>query len=530
VRWSRWWAWGLLLLILLGVAAVRFRLRDMPLERDEGEYAYAGQLMLEGIPPYKLAYNMKFPGTYAAYALIMAAFGETASGIHLGYLLVNAAAIVMVYLLGARMSGRGAGLIAAGLYACFSLNRQVVGTSAHATHFVVAAVLPGLLLLLRGAKEGSRQVLFWSGVCLGAGVLMKQHGAVFAIFGLCWVAGARWREDGWQRLAGRILCLATGIAAPLIATALWLWHAGVFGKAWFWTIQYAHQYVTEESDPGLIIRRIPACTPRFVYPCFCVAVAAAVMLWRRGDRRRAWFAAGWLAASVAGVCAGFYFRLHYYVLLLPAVTVLTGVGIEGFRRYCAGHRRPWLGAVPGVLAALVAAWTVYLDREVYFEAPPDEASKLVYPENPFTEARPIADYIRAHTAPGARIAVVGSEPEIYFYAHRHSATGYLYTIALMEAQPYARQMQEEMAAEIESSQPEYVVWVACAHSWEADRNSVPWIFGWWRHFVGAQYEQAGVVELDFSKRQTDYWWDEAARDHQPAAGAYICIYRRKPGA
>jgi len=47
------------------VIAIRVRLLGIPLERDEGEYAYAGQLMLQGIPPYKLAYNMKFPGTYA---------------------------------------------------------------------------------------------------------------------------------------------------------------------------------------------------------------------------------------------------------------------------------------------------------------------------------------------------------------------------------------------------------------------------------------------------------------------------------
>src|SRR3954447_14364869 len=73
------------LVVILGLAAfIRIRLLEMPLERDEGEYAYAGQLMLQGIPPYKLAYNMKLPGTYAAYAIIMAAFGETARGIHLG--------------------------------------------------------------------------------------------------------------------------------------------------------------------------------------------------------------------------------------------------------------------------------------------------------------------------------------------------------------------------------------------------------------------------------------------------------------
>ncbi len=57
-------AWWTLAVIVFGfVLAIRIRLLGIPLERDEGEYAYAGQLMLQGIPPYKLAYNMKFPGT-----------------------------------------------------------------------------------------------------------------------------------------------------------------------------------------------------------------------------------------------------------------------------------------------------------------------------------------------------------------------------------------------------------------------------------------------------------------------------------
>src|SRR3954453_22268627 len=89
------------LVVILGFAAfIRIRLLEMPLERDEGEYAYAGQLMLQGIPPYKLAYNMKLPGTYVAYALIMAIFGESSRGIHLGLVFVNVLTIVLVYLLG----------------------------------------------------------------------------------------------------------------------------------------------------------------------------------------------------------------------------------------------------------------------------------------------------------------------------------------------------------------------------------------------------------------------------------------------
>ena len=77
--------------------------------------------------------------------------------------------------------------------------------------------------------------------------------------------------------------------------------------------------------------------------------------------------------------------------------------------------------------------------------------------NPFEESIAVAQYIRDHSAPDARIAVIGSEPEIYFYAHRHSATGYIYTYALMEPQPNARKMQRDMMREIETNQPEYLV-------------------------------------------------------------------------
>src|SRR3954469_4112755 len=95
--------WGGLLLIILFTIGVRLRLLDMPLERDEGEYAYAGQLILQGVPPYKEAYNMKLPGTYAAYAVIMAAFGQSASGIHIGLALINSGSIVLIFLIGKKL-------------------------------------------------------------------------------------------------------------------------------------------------------------------------------------------------------------------------------------------------------------------------------------------------------------------------------------------------------------------------------------------------------------------------------------------
>ena len=48
--------------VILLVLFVRVRLLEVPLERDEGEYAYTAPLILQGIPPFRLAANMKLPG------------------------------------------------------------------------------------------------------------------------------------------------------------------------------------------------------------------------------------------------------------------------------------------------------------------------------------------------------------------------------------------------------------------------------------------------------------------------------------
>jgi 4-amino-4-deoxy-L-arabinose transferase-like glycosyltransferase len=246
--------------ILVGVAiafaaAIRIRLLEIPLERDEGEFAYAGQLMLQGIPPYKLVYSMKFPGVYAAYAAIMAVFGQTIAGIHVGFILINAATIVLVYLLGKRLFSSAAGVAAAASYALLSLGMGVLGVQAHATHFVVNAALGGTLLLLRGIDSGRWYTLLGSGALYGVAVLMKQHGALFVAFGVSYLA---WdyltrRRDALLAGARGLAIFLGGVAAPLALTCLALWWAGVFDKFWFWTFTYAHEYAQEVSLSGGLI-------------------------------------------------------------------------------------------------------------------------------------------------------------------------------------------------------------------------------------------------------------------------------------
>src|SRR6516162_5472510 len=146
---SRDRGWLVVLIAVIIIFAIRFHLRHMPLERDEGEYAYAGQLILHGVAPYKEAYNMKLPGTYAAYALLMAVFGESPAGIHFGLALVNAFSIILIFLVGRRLLDDAAGAVAAVVFGLVSTSPAVLGLAGHATHFVVLPALAGMLLLLK---------------------------------------------------------------------------------------------------------------------------------------------------------------------------------------------------------------------------------------------------------------------------------------------------------------------------------------------------------------------------------------------
>ena len=237
-------AWWLVAAGVFGlVIAIRIRLLGIPLERDEGEYAYAGQFILQGVPPYTLAYNMKFPGTYAAYAAIMSIFGQTITGIHLGLLLVNAATIILIFLLGRRLVNSIVGLTAGMSYAVLSVSPSVLGFAGHATHFVLLPVLGGTLLLLNTTDRQAFGWLFASGVLFGLGVLMKQPAVFFALFGAIYlVSNDLHRRFRLEKILLRTLIFSAGVILPLGITCLLLWRIGVFDRFWFWTIDYARQY------------------------------------------------------------------------------------------------------------------------------------------------------------------------------------------------------------------------------------------------------------------------------------------------
>jgi hypothetical protein len=240
-------------------------------------------------------------------------------------------------------------------------------------------------------------------------------------------------------------------------------------------------------------------------------------------RRSAGFLTMFALISALAVCPGLYFRPHYFILFLPALSLIGGAAVVAAINMLPTKASSVAFAVLLLLAACLA-FPLWAERDFFFELPLAQANVLINGTNPFPESIRIGDYIREQSNPEDRIAVLGSEPQIYFYSKRLSATGYIYTYGLMEPQPYARQMQQEMIREIEISRPRFLVLVVTNKSWLAGPDSDQTIFRWADRYCEVDYEEIGLINI--FDRGTDYYLSASPAGVTPAPD-HILIYRRK---
>jgi hypothetical protein len=235
------------------------------------------------------------------------------------------------------------------------------------------------------------------------------------------------------------------------------------------------------------------------YLLWILPVFGAVMMWwdARLPARNSWAIAIFAVCSFAATAAGFYFRQHYFIQMLPAMALLSGVALSRSIYLVRQDRTiELLFAVTilllfscGVLASLIG------NGSHWFNMTPAAVVREVYGTTIFAEARKIGVDIREHSTPSSRIAVLGSEPEIYFYSRRRSVTGYIYMYSLMEKQALAPRMQHEFIDEIETGRPQYAVYVSGDFTMLAHDAPDNVVAPWWDRYWPLNMDLAGTYDI-----------------------------------
>ena len=260
-----------------------------------------------------------------------------------------------------------------------------MGTIAHCTHYVAFfAVLATLLLLRSGTRPAW---LFLSGLVYGLAVLMKQPGIFFGMFGAIFVLW-RCRQARLSFIAGLkgMAAYCFGVALPYALLCLELWHAGTFGRFWYWTYTLAKAYVTQQTSSQQLQffeHFIPIVLAPNQYIWILAGLGLVVALWIPVTRRPALFAAVFLLLSFVAVCAGATYIPNYFILMLPAVALAVGAWVASGEKLAAA-RSSAAAKVPVILfAAALCLYSVWSQRSYLFEMSPYEFSRSTYDLNPF---------------------------------------------------------------------------------------------------------------------------------------------------
>jgi hypothetical protein len=523
--------WGTALIIVC-ISLIRLRLINVPLERDEGEYAYMGKLVLNSLLPYKDAYNMKLPGTYFMYALIMSIFGKTTAGIHTGFLVMNAATMFVLFVAFRKLYSSSIAFFASCAYGLMALSGSVLGFAAHATHFVSFFVAMAIFFLAKFYQAQSMLFSFLTGLMFGLSFLMKQQAIFFLAFGglAVLLPSLLKKPIPFATIARQGGVYSFGAVLPYLLVLLLFKSTGAFNKFWFWTIQYAGKYASGLSftqGQHTFRASFDPMWKEFGFLWLLFFAGLGLVFLTRFSLKQKLIATGFAFFAFLTVCPGFYFRQHYFVSFLPAIGLLAAIGVSSIASFLAPVIKVKnLSFLLPVLFVLCFIAVLAKGSDYYFQSAPEEISKRYYGSNPFVESVEVADFIEQNSIPLDKVAVLGSEPQIYFYSDRLAATGYLYTYPLVENHSYNKQMQEEMIAEVEKVKPKFIVYCNVEFSWLYHAGAPRLIYEWAEQYLKQHYDVVGVAD-EISSEQTIYKWNEEAKTYIPAGSDFLKVYKRK---
>lgn len=522
----------LLTLIIIAVSVVRWRMVAMPLERDEGEYAYFGQLILNGVTPYQEAYNMKLPGTYYMYALIMALFGESFKGIHIGLLFLNAASMLLFFQGFKKLFNPTIGLLTAGFYGLMAMSYNVMGFAAHSTHFAVFYIAASIYFFSKYEEKKNLLFAALTGAMLGMAFLMKQHAVYFILFGGFVFVIFQLLEKPLiiRKLIVQISGFSLAVFIPYFLVVLIMLATGTFDRFWFWTVNYASKYasgVPWEQGKEMLSSSFSPIWEESKSIWILAIFGVVTVLFTKFSVKQKILAVSFAVFSMLATTPGFYFRQHYFIVVLPAVALMAGITLDYAGRFITDMLKiKAIGlALPLLILFFIFNATVEKNTPYYSTKNPEQLCKAIYGSNPFTESITIANFIAANSSSSDKVAVLGSEPQIPFYAKRISASGHIYMYGLMEIHEYNIKMQEEMISEIEKSKPLFLVFCNVPFSWLTKPNSPMKIIEWYRKYSTENYNVVGLVDIPDQGPSSFYLNNEANRT--PRNKNFVWIFKRK---
>ena len=417
--------------ILVALAAValavlvRLPFFGAPLTADEGGYAEAARLWDRGATLYRDVWVDRPQGLLLVFRGVLE-LGSSTDVLRGVAAAVGALSVLATMLLAFRLTGQRTVAFASGLLIA------TAGASPFLESFTLAGELlasfAAILSLLAFTAYLRSRSLAWlavAGLASGCAVMIKQSGFDAALAIVAYVA---WTER--RRALAPLAVFVAAAAAPVLAGLL-----SAFSLHSWWFAVVGYRGSGDSLVTGSVVHRLDLLVDSL--PGAAKGLGLLLLLAVLGWRRSPLLVKFWLGAASLGVLGGGNFHFHYYLQLVPPLSILAGGGVD---RLIEGRMR-LAAAVLAAVAVATAAFTVPL----WFESPRAQAEEI-WPKDPHLQHdAAVVRYIDAHTRPGQKALVLWAAANVYYLADRAPAIPYMWRRNL-ETIPGARGRLESALA------------------------------------------------------------------------------------
>jgi 4-amino-4-deoxy-L-arabinose transferase-like glycosyltransferase len=437
----------LLTMIIILSVVVRLRFSAEPFDCDEGWYAYMGQEILRGSLLYRDLPEMKPPGGFYLYALGIALFGPTVLAVRLYSLFFSMTSIIGVFFVARRIAGTTAGMCGAFCLAILSASPLMLGGTTNLEVFLIPPLLAAVWFYVGDAAPG-RRGLFISGMCIGCALLIKQVVAPFALLLALFAFYA-----APERKCSRQFCSLAWYAAAIIvvsgAAVVWMGSQGILTDFIHYNVTVPYMYVSKNDFLGpqleLVLSRL---APELILGSVVAMPAALYYLVRRQGRGLISGALLLPAAWFAVLLPGKNFP-HYFVVLMPFLAIMTGVGLAKLN-----HMEYSLRLTACGILGMVFVWYCTMVYPFWFVMTPRQISEYKYGPT-FVQSEKLAEHLRKYINAGEIFYQFGLNPELYFLTGARAPLPFAMSISTT-FMPEPQRAVTAMVAKLTSNPPRYM--------------------------------------------------------------------------
>jgi len=331
------------------------------IDTDEGLYMLQAREWLRGNWPFVAVWDMHPPGAPALIALAMAVLGESIRSVRLlGAVCVAVTGLALDGLVRAAGGAPALALTAGLAYVVLTptLTGLATNTEILFAPFVVGALAFATRLMRRALDDGATpriRGLIPIGLLIGCGLVIKQVVVFEGCFAFALAVLLPWFRGAldWRRVVAMAAAYAALCATPMLLLALIYLLMGEFVTLWDALALAPLRYGFARLSAGVAAWVVTAELLTLAAPLLLAVIATLRPV--PEHRRLLVLGWSWFAVAALGVIApGLFFR-HYFLMLLPPLGLLAGLGAWRLAAMLRPERvRPAVVVLLGLLA--LDAW------------------------------------------------------------------------------------------------------------------------------------------------------------------------------